>query len=158
MKKAIVITLTVIVVIAVVSLIYVLAKPDLVILNAARDSTTDSGQCKYSVEIKNAGFATINSVVSYCYWPDGESRCRFLSDVLVRHPDTGVTDPLYLKGGETFRFELLPVPANRFVGGVCPSILHFCIDCNLHTVYDKEVIDGTIDESNEWNNDYTYTA
>jgi len=157
MKITVIIIISLVVLIAFVSFaFYYFSKPDLVILSVTRDRTEDSSLCKYNVEIKNNGFSEINSIIGYCFWPEGKTRCRFLSDVLIRNPETGNTNALSLKGKETYIFEIVSVPSNNF-GGTCPSILHFCIDCNLHVVYDKEVIDGTIEESREGNNDYTYS-
>jgi hypothetical protein len=157
MKKTIIIILSLVVFIAIISFaFYYFSKPDLIILSVTRDKTVDSSLCKYNVEIKNNGFAPINSIVSYCFWPEGKTKCKFLWDVLDRNSDTGVTNAINLKGGETYNFEMVPF-SNKDFGETCPNTLHFCIDCNLHVVYDKEVIDGTIKEFREGNNDYTYT-
>jgi len=157
MKKTLFIIILVVILVTIIGFaFYYFSKPDLVISSVTRDRTGDSSLCKYNVEIKNNGFSDINSIISYCFWPEGKTKCKFLSDVLIRNPETGNTNALSLKGRESYTFEIVPVPSNNF-GGTCPNTLHFCIDCNLHIVYDKEVIDGTIKESREGNNDFTYT-
>lgn len=129
-------------------------KPDLVIESIT--SSAGVNVCKYTVEIKNKGFTSVNESIGYCFWPEGKEKCKFLWDVVNRDPETGKTDPLILAPGEKYKFEVVDVPKHNF-DGECPNKLHFCIDCNLRIEYGKEIIDGSVEELNENNNDYTYT-
>lgn len=156
-KKVFIIFLIIVIAFVLVFSFFYMRRPDLVIQGVTFSKNSDNPDiCEYTIEIKNRGFAPVNDFVSYCYWPEGKEKCRFLEDVVNHNPETGKTSPLILAPGEKYSIEIVPLSKNKF-GGECPDKLYFCIDCNLHIEYEKEIIDGSVEEINENNNDYIYT-
>ena len=144
-----------------VSAFYYLQKPDLAIINVVAENDQNPNICKYNIEIQNKGFAAINqpanNTIGYCFWTEGQEKCRSPWDVITRDPSTGQTQALFLAPGEKYKFETVEMPKS-FYGGTCPNILHFCVDCGLHVVYEKEIVGGFVPELREGNNEYTYIA